>query len=194
MEMISWIIGRKIDAFEEEFSYDMSYARELLAVSPKALMLFNRVRALGDYRAELPKEAWHAAKLMAIRLEDCGSCLQLAATLAARDGMRPELIAAVLNEDLGALPDELRLTVIFSKAVLERDLAADGLRRQILERFGRGGLVSLAFAIVSARMYPSLKYALGYGHACSAVQVRGQRVWPAGGLREQSAPRREEAM
>ena len=41
---------------------------------------------------------------------------------------------------------------------------------------GRRALVSLAFAITAARIYPTVKYALGHGKACMRVVVDGTPV------------------
>ncbi len=177
--MLSWLIRRKIDAFEREFSYDMDYARDLLATSLRAMMLFHRATGLGDHREDLPKDAWYAAKLVAMRAEDCGPCLQLTATMAERDGQSPEMIRAVLGERLDELSNDVRLTVDFVRAVIARDVAATALRAEILERFGPKALVSIAFAILASRLYPTLKYALGHGQACSVVHVDGQPVLTA---------------
>ena len=169
--MLSWLIQRKIDAFEREFSYDMHYLRDVLGASVQATMLFAKATRLGEYRVDLPKDAWHAAKLVASRAEDCGPCVQLVATMAERDRQSPEMIRAVLEDRIEDLSDEVRLSVSFTKAVLARDLVADSLRQEVVERFGRRGLISLAFAMLSSRLYPTLKYALGYGHTCSVVHV-----------------------
>ena len=174
--MLSWLIRRKIDAFEREFSYDMDYARELLGASPRAMVLFHKATGIGEYREDLPKDAWYAAKLVTMRAEDCGPCTQLITTMAERDGQSPEMIRAVLGDELDTLSDEVRLVVEFTRATLRRDPAADPLRRRIVQRFGRRGLVSIAFAILSSRLYPTLKYALGYGHTCSVVHVDGAPV------------------
>ena len=174
--MFTWLIRRKIDTFEREYSYDMDYARELLGTSLRAMLLFHKATGLGDYREELPKDAWYAARLVAMRAEDCGPCLQLTATMAERDGQAPEMIRAVVGGRFDALSDDVRLTVDFARAVIARDISADALRREIVRRFGRKGLVSIAFAILSSRLYPTLKYALGYGHACSIVHVGGAPV------------------
>ena len=40
--------------------------------------------------------------------------------------------------------------------------------------FGKRGLVSLAFAMTASRLYPTLKYALGHGRACTRVTVGGE--------------------
>lgn len=169
--MLSWLIRRKIDAFENEFSYDMDYARDLLGTSFKAMVLFHKATGMGDYREDLPKDAWYAAKLVATRAEDCGPCTQLVATMAERDGQPPEMLRAVLSDRSEDLSDDVRLVAELTEAILRRDPAADPLRERVVERFGRRGLVSIALAIISSRLYPTLKYALGYGHTCSVVHV-----------------------
>ena len=174
--MLSWLIRRKIDAFESEFSYDMDYARDLVGTSLKAMMLFHKATGMGEYREDLPKDAWYAARLVTMRAEDCGPCTQLTATMAERDGQSPEMIRAILSAELGELSDDVRLVVEFTQASLRRDASADPLRKRIVERYGRRGLVSIAFAMLSSRLYPTLKYALGYGHTCSVVHVDGAPV------------------
>ena len=175
-DMLSWLIRRKIDAFEGEFSYDMDYARELLSTSLKATTLFHKATGLGNYREGVPKDAWYAVKIYTARTEDCGPCTQLVATMAEREGVPPKVIRSALSAALDDLPEHVRVSVTFAKAVLERDPAADALRQEIIERFGRQGLVSLAFAMLASRLYPPLKYALGYGHTCSVVHVAGAPV------------------
>ena len=46
----------------------------------------------------------------------------------------------------------------------------------IVKRWGPRALVSLAFAMTAARLYPTVKYALGHGKACSRVVVGGAPV------------------
>jgi hypothetical protein len=45
-----------------------------------------------------------------------------------------------------------------------------------VKRWGRRAVVSLAFAITAARVYPTVKYALGHGKACTRVVVGGAPV------------------
>ena len=174
--MLSWLISRRISAFENEFSYDMSYARELLSTSLRAMLLFEKATALGKYREGVPKDAWYAVKIYTSRTEDCGPCTQLVATIAEREGVPADIIRSALNGELEELPAHVRVSVAFAKAVLERNPAADALREEITQRFGARGLVSLAFAMLASRLYPTLKYALGYGRMCSVVRVAGAPV------------------
>jgi len=63
----------------------------------------------------------------------------------------------------------------FARASLARDLeATDPLRDEIVRRWGDRGLVAIGLALTTARMYPTLKYALGYGKTCSRVLVKGE--------------------
>ena len=52
--------------------------------------------------------------------------------------------------------------------------ACDPLRDEVVRRWGQKGLVALSMALTSARMYPTLKYAMGHGKACSKVVVGGE--------------------
>jgi len=42
-----------------------------------------------------------------------------------------------------------------------------------VKRWGKLGLISIAFAITASRIYPTVKYALGHGKACSRIVVGG---------------------
>ena len=68
----------------------------------------------------------------------------------------------------------------FAEAVLMRHPDADTLRQTVVARWGRRALVSLAFGLLSARLYPTLKYALGHAHTCVRVQVAGEALAVAG--------------
>jgi hypothetical protein len=50
---------------------------------------------------------------------------------------------------------------------------ADPLRDEIIARWGDKALVAIGLALTTARMYPTLKYALGHGRTCSKVVVAG---------------------
>jgi hypothetical protein len=61
----------------------------------------------------------------------------------------------------------------FALATLAHDPAAEQHREEIERRWGKHALVSLAFVIASARVFPTVKYAMGYGKACQRVTVGG---------------------
>jgi len=82
-----WALHRAIDKFERQWNYDASYMRNTIDASPRAAWLFSRVTALGQFRRDLPIEAWCAAGITAVRHEDCGPCTQLGVTMAERAGV-----------------------------------------------------------------------------------------------------------
>jgi hypothetical protein len=174
--MIKWFLRKGIDKFERDWNYDASYMRDMIDTSPRAVWLFSRVTALGQFRRDIPIEAWYSAGITAVRHEDCGPCTQLAVTMAERTGVSPAVLRAVLADNPEAMPPDVRLVWSFARATLAHDAAADEYREAIVKRWGRRAVVSLAFAITAARIYPTVKYALGHGKACMRVVVGGTPV------------------
>jgi hypothetical protein len=174
--MIKWVLQRAIDKFERNWKYDGSYMRDIIDASPRAAWLFSRAAALGQFRRDVPIEPWYAAGITAVRHEDCGPCTQLGFAMAERAGVSPAVLRAVLADDPDAMPPDVALVWKFTRATLAHDAAADEYRGEIVKRWGRRALVSLAFAITAARIYPTVKYALGYGKACMRIVVGGTPV------------------
>ena len=174
--MLRWLFRRSISAFERQWNYDASYLREMIEVSPRAAWRFMNAARLGNYCRDVPTEALVAAGITAVRSEDCGPCTQLGTAMAEKRGVRPEILRAILRDDVAAMPDDVALAWRFTKAILAHDPAADDYRAVILERWGPRAVVSLAFAITTARIYPTVKYAMGHGKACTRVLVAGAPV------------------
>jgi hypothetical protein len=174
--MIKWLLHRMMDKFEREWKYDASYMRDIIDASPRAAWMFSRAVAIGQFRRGVPLEPWFAAGITAVRHEDCGPCTQLGVAMAERAGVNPAVLRAVLTDDPGAMPPDVALVWKFTRATLAHDAAADEYREPILQRWGRLGLISLAFAITAARIYPTVKYALGHGKACTRIVVGGAPV------------------
>jgi alkylhydroperoxidase family enzyme len=165
-----------VRAFERQWNYDASYLRDIIEASPRAAWRFFMAAKLGNYRSDVPLEALVAAGITAVRSEDCGPCTQLGTAMAEQQGVRPEILRAILTENVAAMPEDVALAWRFTKATLAHDPAADDYRAVILERWGPRALVSLAFAITTARIYPTVKYAMGHGKTCTRVVVGGVPV------------------
>ncbi len=174
--MIKWALRRIIAKFERDWNYDAGYMRDMIDASPRAAWLFSRVAALGQFRRDIPYESWCAAGITAVRQEDCGPCTQLAVAMAERAGVSPAVLRAVVAGDPHAMPAEVALVWRFTRATLAHDAAADEFREAIVKRWGRRALISLAFAITAGRIYPTVKYALGHGKACTRIVVGGAPV------------------
>ena len=176
--MLKAIFSRVIDSFERQWRYDASYMRHLLRANATSFWKFGLVTGLADRRAA-PAEALAAAGIVGTVSEDCGPCTQISVDMAVAGGVKPELLRAILAGDEAAMGETAALAWRFARASLARDLeAVDPLREEIVRRWGDPALVALSLTLMTARMYPTLKYALGYGKTCSRVMVAGEGVAP----------------
>jgi hypothetical protein len=171
--MLKSIVLARLAAFEKQWKYDASYLRELADVGTSVVWRFGQVSSLGQL-AGVPPAARVAAQLVGTLTEDCGPCTQLVLDMASKNGVAPEILRAIVAGEESKMDDDARLAYRFARASLARDLAAtDPLRDEVVAKWGKRGLVALALALTTARMYPTLKYALGYGRACSKIEVAG---------------------
>jgi hypothetical protein len=175
--MLKSLARRQLQAFAREWNYDTAYMQEILeAGGLDALIPFMKFQKMAQYRRDIPIAPHFVAGLVAIRAGDCGPCVQLTVTMAERAGVDPALLRAVLERRPQGLTDDARLVYEFTEATIAHDPAADPLRERIVARWGKRALISLAYAIASGAVYPAVKYALGYGHACSRVRIAGAEM------------------
>jgi hypothetical protein len=97
-------------------------------------------------------------------------------SIAERAGVDVKVLRAILTEDPAAMPDEVALAWRFTRATIDHDPAADRYREEIVRRWGPRAVISLAFAIVASRIYPTVKYAMGHGKACTRIVVAGAPI------------------
>lgn len=171
--MLNWLLHRQITAFEKSFDYDMGYAHEMLETSRSAFWRFSRFTGMSRHAEDIPRAALYAAKIATGLNEDCGPCTQLVTTMAEREGVAPDVLRAILEGDTSRMGADALLGYRFARATLAHDPDADPLRDQVIARWGRKAMVTLAIAIASSRVYPTLKYAMGHGKTCVRVRVGG---------------------
>jgi hypothetical protein len=171
--LINRFLHGRIAGFERDFSYDFGYGHEMLDISRSGFVRFSRVAAMSQHREGIPVAPWFASKLTAVLSEDCGTCTQLSALMAERAGVDPSVIRAVVEGNEAAMGDDVALVWRYTRAVLAHDLAADRLREMIEYKWGKKAVVSLALAIAGVRIFPTVKYAMGHGHACTRVRAGG---------------------
>ena len=174
--MIKWLLRRQLAAFERTWNYDAAYLHEMLDADARALMLFGKVQALSRYRKDVPPSAYCAAGIVAVMKEDCEPCTQLAIDMAESGGVAPSVLRAIVARDYAAMPAEAALAARFAEASLRHVPEANELREEVLRQWGRRALIALVFAIVTASMYPTLKYGLGHGRACTRLTVGGETL------------------
>jgi hypothetical protein len=147
---------------------------DVIDADPGAFMTFAKVAGVARYRKDVPVAPHYAAKIVGALAEDCGPCTQLVIDMAERDGVDPAILRAVVARDFVAMPFEVALAARFAEASLRHAPEADELREEVLRHWGKRGLISLAFAITAARLFPTLKYALGHGRSCTRLKVGGE--------------------
>jgi len=169
--VIKWLMNRKLARFEREWNYDASYLHEMVEADPAAAAAFAKVMALGGYRKDVPPAVQFAAGIAGTMAEDCGPCTQLTIDMAERAGVAPAILRAIVARDFDAMPQEVALGLRFADATLRHAPEADALRVDIVCRWGKRALISLTFALLAARLYPTTKYALGHGHSCTRLTI-----------------------
>ncbi|KQV62796.1 MULTISPECIES: hypothetical protein [unclassified Caulobacter] len=175
--MMKAMMAAAIGQLEKRYDYDASYVRDLLDASPKALKAFQGVQTLASFREGAPAAAIAAAGLVATLTEDCGPCVQIGVKIAEENHVPADVLRGILTGDHALMGPDASLAWRFARASLDRDLeTADPLRDAVLERWGTKGLAAIALAIASSRVYPTIKYAMGHGKACSRVNVGGEAV------------------
>ena len=172
--MLRWFLRRRIAAFARTWNYDASYVNEMIDADPAAVIAFLRAARIGLYHKDIPPAAHHAAKIVGVMAEDCGPCTQLATSMAERAGVDPAVLRAVVARDFAAMPYEVALAARFVELSVRHAPEADDVREEVVRLWGRRALISLAFAITAARIFPTVKYALGHGHACTRLTIGGE--------------------
>ena len=171
--MLKAYFSRYLDRFERQWGYDASYMRDVLATNAWSFLKFMLGSQMAD-RSAAPPEAILAAGLVGTLSEDCGPCVQIGVDMATAQGLDPAVIRAVLAGDEAAMGETAYLVWRFARASLARDMeTCDPLRDEIVRRWGQKALVAISLTLTASRMYPTLKYALGHGKACSKVTVAG---------------------
>ena len=177
--MLKWFIHRKLAAFENDYGYDASYMHDVLELDFGAFTRFARATAIGNYRKDVPIDVYCAVSLTGVVHGDCGPCAQLCITMALRRGVPGATIAKILRGNEEDMTEPTRLGVRFARAVLARDaVATDEARTELERRYGKRAIVSLGLALCASQLYPTFKWALGFGHACQRLEVEGTTIFP----------------
>ena len=167
--MLRTLMNKWIDRMERELGVPADEARYAVKHSPRALWAWRHVKQWADYRRMLPADAYYVGKLASYTVEDCGSCLQIAVNQA-KKYVSPEVLRNVLSGRVEKLSPELQDVYRFAQLQADR-IDDDDLRQRIIRTYGEEGLIELATAIASTRMFPTFKRALGFAKSCSLVRV-----------------------
>jgi len=173
--MIRPILHAVIRRFERQFDYDAAYMHEILDTSIPAFFKLVLAQAMNTHREGVPNDALFAARIAAVRFEDCGPCAQLVVNMALAAGVAPAMVRAIVARDVTRLSSDALLGLRLADAVLAHE-STDDARADVLARYGEKGLVTLAYAIAATRIYPTMKRALGHARTCERLRVDGETV------------------
>ncbi len=176
--MIRYLLNKMLVAMRRRYDYDVRYMQEILQTDLPAFLKYLGFQMMAAHSAKVPAEPLFAARVRAIIWDDCGPCTQLMVNMALEAKVSPDRVRAMVDMDLAKLPEGTALVARFTELVLAHDPDADELRERIRALWGSKGLIAIAYSISSSRVYPALKYALGYGHACSRVQINEHTLVP----------------
>jgi hypothetical protein len=174
--MLSFLIRRKLRATAKHYGYDVSYLDYMLTESPRAFFKFALLGAASSHREVVPVEASFAAKISGAMAEDCGPCAQLAVDMALEAGMAKNQVEAVIRRDVAAMSAETALGFGFADAILRRSDDQEFRREAVRVRWGDKGVIDLAMALQTSRLFPMMKLALGYARECRNVSLDGHEI------------------
>jgi hypothetical protein len=156
---------RELQAFGAHFDYDVTYLERLMDAAPEAFLAFADAQPLGRRRAALLPEA-HAVACTAVMLhDDCGACAQLNLRMAVEAGVDRDLLQTMLDrpEDL---PGPLHDVFEHARQVVRGSDPDPERVERLRQHLGEAAFGELAAAITGARIYPTMKRALGTTTTC----------------------------
>ena len=176
--MIRYMFNKTLLSMQRRYDYDVTYMQDILKTDLKAFLKFMGFQTMSSHAGNLPAGPLFAARIRAIIWDDCGPCTQLVVNMALEAKLDPGIVRAIIDGDWTSLPEEIALVAQFTELVLAHDPEADDLREKILALWGAEGLIAIGYGISSSRVYPALKYTLGYGKACSRISVNEASLAP----------------
>jgi len=180
--MIKNLANNALKKFAERYDYAVDYLQYLLQKDGWAFLKFSFMQGISNHRRSVPMAPYYAAKICTTMWEDCGPCVQLVVNMALEAKVQPQFVRAIVDKNLEQLPEEIILVMRFTEAVLARSAEVSDLREEVCSIWGDAGLVTLGLAIATSRVYPTLKYSLGFAKSCSRVEVDGMSIVPGSTL------------
>ena len=97
--MIRPLLHSIVQRFEKRYGYDATYMHEIADTSVGAFMKLALAQAMNTHREAVSLDALFAARITAVRFEDCGPCAQLVVNMALEAGVAPAMVRAIVARD-----------------------------------------------------------------------------------------------
>src|SRR5688572_28451002 len=141
--MLGFLVRRKIRSAEKKLGEPMEQMRHMCEAAPDAFWQFVKFAKASAHRSKLPAAAIHVARLVAVRHQDCGPCVQTVVNLAKEDGVEAGILKAALSRKADELPESLRDVYRFAEAVATNSGQEQAYRERLLAVFGAEAMVEL---------------------------------------------------
>jgi hypothetical protein len=155
-------------AFGQHYDYDVSYLEALMEASPGAFFAFEGAMHASRFKKAAPVELLALVKITALRTEDCGPCTELAIKMGREAGVPDATMRGALHGGKGLSPEHREIHE-FARAVTTNEEMDPEMLPRLEARWGREVMAELGLAIVGARIYPTMKRALGHAKSCSLI-------------------------
>lgn len=168
--MLKWFLHRYIKKMERHYNYDATYMHEMLDASLSGFRRYTKMQmAARNWGGGAPLNAVAAAGIAGALVEDCGPCVQIGSDIAMEQGMKGEVIRALLS---GTPTDaDAQLGFDYGRALLHGSENLDDLRETIEKKWGKEALIAMSLQAMTSRNYPVIKRALGHAKTCQKVRI-----------------------
>src|SRR5262245_57000334 len=107
--MIRSLLHAVTRAFERRYDYDATYMHEIADTSVGAFAKLALLQPMNAHREGITLDALYAARIAAVRFEDCGPCAQLVVNMALEAGVTPSMVRTIVAREearvsAGAVP------------------------------------------------------------------------------------------
>ena len=160
----------QITAFETHYHYDAGFLKDMVQHAPGSYDHFQHFQTMARHRELLSTEVFWIAKIASMQQEDCGGCLQLNLNMAREKGLPVAWLSAALDGG-STLPAHLQQVLHYARQVAAQGSVEPELMEAMQQAYSKGQLLELGVAIASAKVYPTIKRALGLTQACQAVTI-----------------------
>ncbi len=147
-----------------------TWLRDLAARTSGVLWKFGAFGLLANHRRHGPAALLHLARIGAMQVYDCGTCLQIAVDYAVKDHVPPDVLRHAL-EGGARLTGAEQLAYRYGCAVAADDPALPGLIETMRGALGDAVLSELAIAAATAGVFPLTKRGLGIAVSCQRMTV-----------------------
>lgn len=161
---------RWIDILERRSGEDLTYAREIARESPAGFWKLALMYPAIGHKGVVSAEMRHVARLGTLLREDCGPCVQVQLNEAIHDGISFNVLERVIK-DPASLDVGLRDAYEFGRGVAASPGPDRATHDRLVSAVGRRGVVDLAVASASVRIFPALKRGLGFSQRCTPVRM-----------------------